>query len=375
MSRKRILWLIKGLGRGGAEKLIESSLPYFDRDKFEYEIAYFLPYKNDVVPSIKKANIPVYCPDVTSALDVAGLVRLGRLLHERKPDILHIHLPFTGILGRTIGRLAGVKNIVYTEHNIIEKFHPVTRFLNLLTYPMNHTAIAVSEEVERSMERHWLSRRSNHIVIKNGIELGREQTSPENLAALKKTLNIPLSHKIVGNVAHIRPEKGHEFLIQAAKLVIDQFPQVTFVVVGREKYSGEIDRLNSIAKSFHIEDRVIFTGYRDDVPVLMDLFDIFTLSSLAEGLPLALLEAMLRGKPAVSTSVGGVPEVIQDGKNGFLVESRNPEQLAQKILRLLEDEDLSAKISHEAVITVEKQFGIESMIKKIEGVYTTVLDI
>jgi glycosyltransferase involved in cell wall biosynthesis len=371
--RIRVLWLIKGLGMGGAERLLETAIPYFDREKFDYEVAYCLAIKNDAVPALEEAKIPVHCLNFRKDYDLRGMYNLLRLLRERKPQILHLHLPYTGILGRISGRLSGVNAIVYTEHNVMERYHPLTRWLNLATYPMNVKVIAVSNEVERSIVRHRLSRRTDHIVIRNGIRLNGEKPmdQPEKT---REALGIPAGHKVVGNIAHVRPEKGHEYLVRAAKLVLERRDDVTFVIVGREKIEGEIQRLEQLAMELHIRENIVFTGFREDVPELIRVFDVFVLSSLFEGLPLALLEAMVMGKPAVATSVGGVPEVIEDGINGFLVPARDPAALAGKILQLLDDNALRSDVSRKASSTVREHFNIASMVKKVEQVYYDVLD-
>lgn len=374
MARKKVIWLIKGLGRGGAERLLEISIPYFNRALYDYEVIYFLPHKRDVVPALEQANIPVFCPRVLSPLNIPGLYRFWYLLKKRRPDIIHIHIAYTGIIGRIISRLAGIKNIVYTEHNILEKYHPLTKILNLVTYPLNITAIAVSEEVSKSMDHYFPSRMTKHVTIKNGINLGNFRISEGEKIRLRESLAIPSNHKIVGNVAHLRPEKGHEYLLRTAKLVIEHYPQVTFLVVGREKYNGDINRLEAITKDLGIQNNVIFTGFREDVAALTSLFDVFVLSSLAEGLPLTLLEAMLQGKPPVATSVGGIPEVIENGVNGFVVPPRDPELLAEKILLLLKNEALWAEVSPRATQTIQDRFGVQQMVKDIEEVYKEVLD-
>lgn len=375
MAKKRVMWLIKGLGRGGAERLVEISLPYFNRNMYDYEVAYFLSHKNDVVPALVSANIPVFCVNVKYPFSLLGIIKVFSLIKRRKPDIVHMHLPYSGIIGRIIGRLAGVKNIVYTEHNIIEKYNVITKTLNIATYPLNSIAIAVSDEVQQSIKRYPFARATKNIVIKNGINLTRIQISESDKLLLRKSLGIPGDHKIVGNIAHIRPEKGQEYLIRAAALVIDRYPKVSFLIIGREKYAGEVKRLEKIAESLGILQNVIFTGFRQDVAALTSIFDIFTLSSLAEGLPLALLESMVQGKPPVTTSVGGIPEVIKDGENGLLVPPKDPIMLANKILRLLEDGSLCSRLSGNAVRTIEGEYGIEPMVKSIERVYGNLLKI
>ncbi|MDP3880050.1 MAG: glycosyltransferase, partial [Dehalococcoidales bacterium] len=233
MAHCKVLWLIKGLEAGGAERLLATSLPYLDRNTFDYEVAYCLPGNNDLVQEFEEANLPVFCLDFQTSFDLRGPYRLFRLIRERKPQILHIHLPYTGILGRVVGRLAGLSNIIYTEHSVMEMYHPVTGMLNLLTYPLNRTTIAVSEEVQRSITKYRLARLSDILVIRNGVDLnfGRSEIYPNNM---REALGIPANHQIVGNVAHIRPEKGHEYLVRAAKIVLDRCPDVTFLIVGRE---------------------------------------------------------------------------------------------------------------------------------------------
>ena len=370
-TREKVLWLIKGLGMGGAERLLDAAIPHFDRDTFDYEVAYCLSHKNEVVPTLEHANIPVFCLNFRRNFDPGGFYRLFRLLRDRKPKVLHLHLPYTGILGRVFGRLNGVKGIVYTEHNILDTYHPLIRMLNLLTYPLSKKNIAVSEEVQRSLMKHRLARNTELLVIRNGIDVNHESSvSPDKV---KQALGIPANHQIVGNVAHVQPAKGQEYLLHAAKLVLDRCPEVTFLVVGREKTTGGISQLEKLASGLGIRDNVIFTGFREDVYDLMCAFDIFTLSSLYEGLPIALLEAMLLYKPPVVTSVGGIPEVIKDEFNGFLVPPKNPEALAERILQLLQDDALGAAISQRAAQTVREKFGMQEMVRKVEQVYSSVL--
>jgi glycosyltransferase involved in cell wall biosynthesis len=368
----KVLWLIKGLGRGGAERLIETSIPHFNRAVFDYEVAYCLPKKNDIVPALERAKIPVFCVNHKYPFDILGFYRLLRLIHERRPDILHLHLPYTGAIGRVVGRLAGIRNIVYTEHNVMEVYPLITRFFNLITYPLNKTTIAVSEEVKRSIMKHWISRRTNLVTIRNGVDKEHivEVISPEKM---KASLGIPSSHRVVGNVAHIRPEKGQEYLLHAARRVIEQRPEVTFVIVGREKMAGEISRLKKMSSELGIDKNVIFTGFREDIYDLMGIFDLFILSSLFEGLPIALLEAMSLGKPVVATAVGGIPEVIEDGVNGFLVPAKAPQLLAEKIVQLLKEDDLRTSFSQNAIRTIREHFSLKEMVRKVEEIYLNIM--
>jgi L-malate glycosyltransferase len=374
MARKKVMWFIKGLERGGAEGLLATVAPYLDRNEFDYEVVYCFRHVNDLVPEFNRLNVPVFCLELKTDFDPRGPFRLLRLIRNRRPQILHLHLPYTGILGRVIGRLAGVRGIVYTEHSVMEMYNPITRVFNLLTYPLNRTTIAVSGEVQRSIMKHRIARGNKLLVIRNGVELNRRRIGGGHPNMTKEVMGIPANHKVVGNVAHIRPEKGHEYLVRAAKLVLDRCPDVTFLIVGREKINGEIRRLEDLTEKLGIRERVIFTGFREDVFDLIRIFDLFVLPSLFEGLSVALLEAMSMGKPAIATSVGGIPEVIEDGFNGFLVPPKNPEALAERISQLLQDHALRSKMSQNAAQVVRERFDVQEMVRRIEQVYSTVLN-
>ena len=372
-SRVKVLWLIKGLDSGGAERLLSTAIPYIDRNTFDYEVAYCSPHNNGLAIEFERADIPVFCLNLKTSFDPRGPYRLFRLLRDRRPQILHIHLPYTGILGRVIGRLAGMKDIVYTESSVMEMYNPLTRFLNLLTYPLDRSNIAVSGEVQRSIIKHRIASRTKPLVIYPGVAPSCDMASNGQSDKVREALGIPANHKVVGNVANVRPEKGHDYLVRAAKIVLDSCPDVTFVIVGGEKVKGDIGRLEELTERLGIRERVIFTGSRRDIFDIMRTFDLFALSSLYEGLPVALLEAMSVGKPAVAPAVGGIPEVIEDGLNGVLVQPRDPEKLAEKILEILQDPILRSKMSRNAAQAVQERFNLQEMVRRVEQVYSDML--
>lgn len=365
----KVLWLIKGLGGGGAEKLLEMSLQYLNRDVFQYQVAYFLTKKNGLVPQFERAGVPTFCLHTNKPYDLRVVRQLVRLLRQEDIDILHIHSPYPAILGRLAGRLARVKAIIYTEHNIVERYHPLTMLGNVLTYPLNDDIIAISSAVSRSIRR-WKTARSKALhTIYDAIDFDAIDSIEVSPKVIKEDLGINAHHLVIGNVAHIQPQKGHRYLIQAAQLVLEQCPDVMFVIVGGDKVVGGIRELEELAQRLGIGDRVIFTGFRHDVLQLMAGFDVFVLPSVWEGFGIVLLEAMALGKPVIGTSVGGIPEVIDDKVDGFLVEPRNPAQLAARIVELLRDETLRNSMGQKGMHKVRKKFAIQEMVKRVEQVY------
>lgn len=372
-GRRKVLWLIKGLGAGGAEKLLSMSLPYLDRDTFDYQVVYLFKNMIDLVPEFERQGIPVSCLNMGKAYDLRVVFKLFHLLRERKIDILHTHLPYTGIVGRPAAILAGVKAIVSTEHGLMESYHRLTRLGSVLTYPLNHATIAVSQAVARSILRCKTTRPETIHVVYNAIDLGDLKSIHTDPELVKKSLGIDGHGLVVGTVSHIRPEKGHQYLVEAARLVLEQRPEVRFVIVGRERKRKDLIRLEELAQHLGIRDRIIFTGFREDALQIMTTFDVFVLPSIWEAFGIVLLEAMSLGKPVVATHVDGIPEVIDEGVNGFLVAPRNPEQLALRILDLLSNDALRNRMGEEGRKKVRDGFGIERMVKEVEQVYLSVL--
>jgi glycosyltransferase involved in cell wall biosynthesis len=369
--RTKVLMLIKGLGVGGAEKLLQLGLRHWDRERFDYEVGYFLPWKDALVPDFQRAGIPVHCLNQRHAYDLLALQRLVRLIRQNRVDVLHLHLPYAGSIGRVIGRLAGVQAIIYTEHSLHEHHHMLSQWANRLTYSWNDATICVSEAVRQSVLAHCkLNGHPTLNTIFNGIDLEEISHNLGDSATVRQELGVPADHQIVVHVANFNPQKRHEDLMKAVQLVVRQNPRVTFLLVGHGRLQPAV---KAQARELNITENVIFTGFRTDAPRLMAAGDLSVLSSQFEGLPISLLEAMALGRPVVATNVGGVSEVVTDGVEGFLVDPLDPAQLADKILALLRDPELRQRLSENARRRVREKFSIQSMVTRTEALYRQVL--
>jgi glycosyltransferase involved in cell wall biosynthesis len=370
-SPKNVLWLIKGLGSGGAENLLLAGTPYLDRERFNYSAAYFLPWKDALVKPIRAAGIPVHCLGQSNPLDLRTVLTLARLMRREKTDILHAHLPYSGIVGRLAARLAGVKTVVYSEHNMWERYRKPTYWANRLTFRMNDAVIAVSGEVERSIRRGmhvngrpWLG------TVPNGVDVNAISKLERDQAWLKKELGIPERDRIVVNVANFTPKKRHCDLLQAAREVKACRDDVTFVLVGQGPLEDEIRRASS---EMSLDGCVVFTGFRPDALRIIAAGDIFVLSSQFEGLPVSMLEAMAAGTAVVATAVGGIPEVIKDRVNGFLVEPMAPQRLAEAIITVLDDRVLMERMAGRAREDAMQQFDVSRMVRATEDLYQSIV--
>jgi glycosyltransferase involved in cell wall biosynthesis len=258
--------------------------------------------------------------------------------------------------------------LVTTEHNVWERYHRSTYWANAVTFPRNDHVFAVSEEVRESIRYPRALRFLSTPPVEtlhHGIDVDRVvATAPPT--GVREELGIAPDAPVVGTVANFKPHKGYQYLLQVAAHVARERPDVRFVFVGQgpmqEQMLGEAKRLG-------IADTVVFAGFREDALRLVRTFDVFAMSSIHEGLPLALLEAMALGRPPVATRVGGVGAVIQDGVSGFTVEPREPELQAERILEVLEDDALRRKLSNGARARA-MEFDVRRAVRRIEHVYS-----
>ena len=369
-NRIRVLLLIKGLGLGGAERLLERAIPYLDRHQFDYHVAYLLPWKNALVPAFREADIPVYCLNSRRALDFRVLGRLVNMLKEQRIDLVHAHLPLPGVLARLAKRQGAVSRVVYTEHSLPSRHHVLTRALNLVTYRMNDVVIAVSEAVAEQVRQHLRSGRPHLVTIVNAVDPEMFEASPLRREAVCREFGFPTDAYLVVHVGNLRPVKGHRYLLAAARRVIEAEPRARFLLVG----IGPLEtQLKEQARRLNLDGRVVFTGFRADAPALIGASDLFVLASLHEGIPVTLLEAMAAGRPAVLTRVGGIPEVVVEEETAVLVDPRDESALASAILALLRDPARRSQMGQAARQHVQRRFGMAGMVAAVEEVYRRVM--
>jgi glycosyltransferase involved in cell wall biosynthesis len=371
-AKTRVLWLIKGLGAGGAEQLLVNSLPHLDRSRFEYHVAYILPWKDDMVPYFKAHDVPVHCLEGGNPLDARIVPRLRRLLEKLRIDVLDSHLPYSGVVGRMAAGQAGTPVVLYTEHSLavqrqLAGFHFVSFVANTLSYGMNDLVVSVSRDTFRDVSRFTFGRVPVRLVY-NGIPL--DSFDRAAMIADRGALGVPEGHKVVGHVATFTPKKRQHDLLHAAKLVLEEDPRTTFVLVGKGSLRPELELL---AAELGISDHVVFPGFVPDLTAALACFDVFALSSLYEGLPTVAIEAMALGVPVVATWVGGTPEIVNHDHDGILVPPSDPPALARGILRLLGDDRLRAEMGARAEQSVRSKFDIRRRVKEIEGIYDEVL--
>jgi glycosyltransferase involved in cell wall biosynthesis len=360
-----VLVVIKGLGRGGAEQLLVSAAPYLDRERYRYQFAYLLPWKDSLVPELTGAGFPVHCLDGTHGAGWVG--RLRALLRRQRIQLVHAHSPVAAAGARLV---AGRRTrVVYTEHNLWSRYHRATFAANLATFPRNDHVFAVSDMVAASIRYP----RPLRLLPMPAVETLHHGVDPAVVVGeadgLRGELGIAEDAPVIGSVANFKAAKDHATLLRATAHVRRAVPGVRLLLVGQGPLEAATRHL---AAELGLEETVVFAGFRSDARRLAATFDVFTLSSTFEGLPIALLEAMALGRPAVVTRVGGVPEVVTDGAQGLLVPPRDPAALAEGLRCLLGDPQLRARMGTAARARV-LDFDIRKAVRRVEQVYAGLL--
>jgi L-malate glycosyltransferase len=338
----RVLWLIKGLGPGGAERLLVSMAKVADHARFRYEAAYLLRSRNRLAADLESLGVPAVCLDSEGHGGRRWPFRLRRLVLARRYDVVHIHSPFVAGIARLVLHTLPRQwrpAIVYTEHNSWASYQAGTRLLNATTYRLDDAHVAVSDQVVESV---WPHLRKDLPMLLHGIALDDLCTAPSDRAETRAELGLGPEHVVMLAAANFRAHKAYPDLLEAARSVCTNEPRARFLIAGQGPLEAD---MRSHLAAMGVGDRVRILGYRDDVFRLMAAADIFVMSSLYEGLPIAVMEALCSGLPVVATNVGGMPAAVVHGVNGFLVPPRQPEQLADRIRQVVADDRLRAQLA------------------------------
>ena len=363
-GRVRVLWLTKGLGRGGVEKLIASSIRHFDRDRFDVEVAYLLPWKDAFVTEIADTGVRVHCIGRKGLANVLWPWRLRRITRQHRYDIIHTHMPLSAAIARIV--LGRRPRFVHTEHNLWQRHRRPSRWANSWTFGRNSAVVAVSASVAKSIAPPKLFIRKPPVeVLLHGINLNEIRPCYTGRTHARNKLGIDPGDLVIGTVGNLTRKKNQQMLLHATARLRERIPNVRLVVVG----TGPLDEsLRRLAARLRIDDRTIFTGSRKDVLELLPGFDVFCLSSQFEGLSIALVEAMATGVACVATAVGGMPEVIEANVSGLLVPPGDAGALTTALERVLLDETLRSNLGNAGSIRATS-FDIGRAARRLQALY------
>lgn len=309
--------------------------------------------------------------------DVRGLVALTRLFRTDRYDIVHTHMSKAALLGGIAATLARVPVRINTAHNIGALAMPnaALRALfwiydRLLLGLTTDAVVTVAERVKAGIAAKRIVPEHKLFAIHNGIDTQRFSVSPDAAQAVRREFGLADDDVLVVAVARLVWFKGLDTLVAAAAIVLGSQPQARFLIVGD---GPQRDQLMRQAEALDIASRVTFAGERRDIPAILAAADLFVLSSVSEGLPVSILEAMASAKPVVATRVGGVAELVEDGSTGLLVDAGNASGLATALGGLIADPNRRMTMGRAGLARVKERFSNDRMVAKTAALYRDLL--
>lgn len=316
---------------------------------------------------LKTEGIPYHIVQRRPDEYMSPMMRMYRFFRQVRPDIVHTHHLYELVYSVAAAKLVGAK-IVHTEHEYFSLTSPkAKRLLRLLSIFCDRVT-AVGDEVTDYLRAEVGIPAAKLLTISNGIDLKKFD---EAHSRSKREIGFAESDRVIGIVARLERAKDHKTLFGAFARLCTLFPEVRLLVVGDGSLRAE---LKEECRRLGIEARVTFLGTRKDIPELLKLMDVFVLSSIEEGLPISMLEAMAAGLPVIATRVGSIPDVIADGVNGLLIEPGDREALSERLLLVLQDKERARLLGVAGKNTIRQRFNLSDTLMQYKRLYTELLE-
>lgn len=382
MSKKKIavMHVINAYALGGAEKLVFDIASSMDKTKFDVFVCSIGGRGDDLEKTLRRdlqsQGIKAISLDKAPRKQrLRAVLKLAKILGKNKIDIVHTHCPspdFYGRLAAFISRvpLAACMSRVAVTFSTIHSTAGYSSYWEKVFKHFTTKYIAISEQVKKYAIDDLQIPSDKVELIYNGIDLQRFMKNKIDRENKLAKLRIDADKKIITNIGRVAEEKGQIYLIRAAKIVLKEFPDVHFLIVGDDKTDKKTaQKLKDMVRAEGLSDYITFTGIRQDVPEILAITDIFVFPSLWEGFALVVLEAMAAEVPVVATDVGIIREVLVDQENGLIVPPKDAVALAEGIKFMLSDPERAKEMGLKGQKTVEEKFTIENTVRGYEELY------
>lgn len=370
--KAKILYVIDNLEFGGGERGF-AQLARALKDR--YDICFACQPGGLLGDRLKQFGVPIRALDFRRPLSLSRIIRLSAIIREEGVHLVHSMGARADSSARIAARLAGAPVAVSTVAMLVEGYdisllkRVLYRMGDRLSERFCHGFIAVSDAVRKILVEVHRIPEQKVVRIYSGVELETFRPGRQDAFRLKRELGFDPEAPIVGTVGRLVYQKAHDVFLQAASLVVQAVPNAQFLIVGEGPLRPRLERMVE-----RLGLRTCrFVGFRVDIPNMISIIDVFVLSSILEGLPRVLLEALAMARAVVATSINGITEVAQHGVTGLLVSPGKPAALANAIISLLKDRELAGRLGEAGRKLVEERFAVNRMVEEVDQFYATLL--
>ncbi len=382
-ARTKVLHLITRLIVGGAQENTIASVARVDPSRYESHL--WIGPQTGPEGSLRSDArsrgiivrvLPNMVREISPFRDLLMLVQLTRLLRRERFDIVHTHCSKAGILGRVAARLAGVPHVTHTHHgwSFHDRMPRLPKWLFTTAEgalaPWTRPMISVSNKTTKVGIESGIGSPSDYRLIRSGIPLRRFHPDEGRGRAVRRAMGIPEGHLVVGSVGRLTPQKNPMDFVKLATELLERHENATFIYVGDGSMRASVA---AAAEAAGLGEALRILGVRDDVPDLLRAMDVFVLTSLWEGLPRVVLQALATGVPVLAYDTAGIAEAVVEGKNGHLVPRGAVGEMADRLAGLAEDASRRAAMSRAASEEFDTSFSEEQMILDLEDLYDEML--
>lgn len=366
-----ILFSILAPKMGGAERLVYNLIKGIDRDLLNPSLIFFEP--GGELDDFKKLGIPIYYTPIRRSMDFHAMNSFASIVRNKKIDIVNSHL-FKPFFYSFWGcKIRNQIKLTYTEHSAweVNKVNLKWRTIGHLLLNRTDKVIGISEDASKALSNIFKLKANKTITIKNGVAIGGVGFK-KNSIAIKQELGINPDEKLICMVANYRKVKNHIMLLKAFNLLLKEYHNIRLIFIGQgfatDPTNSETIISDYISKQ-KLSKKVLLLGYRDDVGEILKIIDIFCLTSLQEGLPISLIEAMAAKLPVIGTNVEGIRDLITESENGFLVELDDVVRLKELLLILLCDNSLRLSFGEKSLKIVADNYSLTRCISNYEKLF------
>lgn len=375
-DRVNVLFVMFLTGMGGSERLVYNLVLKLDRSRFNPSVAWF--GHDEPLTEFKNLHIPLFhLPRTKKGIDFSVMQRLHRIISDNQIHVVNAQ-HFTPAIYSYYGcKIKENRSLFFTAHSEWEINMIPWYWKRIGSYLLNRmdASIGVTHKVMHLIQEQLKINANKTVTIENGVDIDVFGLK-DNVDRLRHSLGISNTEKVIGVVANLKQVKNHRLLLQAFAKLHKSFQNVRLMLVG-SSFAGSPDNtegeLRQLVKENCLADKVLFLGFRSDIAQLLSLMDVFCLTSLKEGLPLSLIEAMAASLPVIGTNVEGIRDVIVPNQNGLLVELGDVDALTNALFNLLEQPEKRERLGQAARLTVEEKYSLERCVSEYEALFLSTL--